>query len=125
MTPALHHPHGNPPPCEDLVSEPLEPLLDLPAAQPPVAGEPVLPGAFRWRGRVLAIAAVLDSWKESGPCTHGSGERYLRKHWYHVSINTGETMTLYFERRARSPRERLQRWWLYSMSPTALDRPRL
>ena len=60
------------------------------------------------------MARVLNEWRETAPCRHGSGERYVSKHWFEVQTETGETMRLYFERRARS-RALSARWWLFSV----------
>lgn len=78
--------------------------------------EPGLPAQFTWRGERYTVAAVLKRWKETGPCWSGSGEQYVRKHWFLIRTTEGLRMTLYFERQARSsdPRER---WWLHSLRP--------
>ncbi len=99
---------------EEFIAEPIAPLGRSFAVTPMARGEPGLPARFRWRDREYRIESILDQWKDSGPCTHGSQERYLRKHWYKVKTETGEVMTLYFERQARSRRQLLQRWWLYA-----------
>ena len=78
-------------------------------------GGPALPRRFAWRNVEYEIDEVLDTWKESGPCTSGSPEKYLRKHWYKVQTTSGDVMTIYFERRARSAHDRKRRWWLYSV----------
>lgn len=100
-----------------LTEEFLSELL-LPAANPDTArmarGEPGLPTSFLWRNCEVRVALVLKSWKESGPCTHGSGELYLRKHWYQLRMHDGSLWTIYFERKPRSARDRTHRWWLYT-----------
>ena len=78
-------------------------------------GEPGLPGRFVWREREYAVAGVLEKWKETGPCRNGSGERYLRKHWFRIRTATGEEMKIYFDRRPRSRRGAKARWWLYTV----------
>ncbi len=60
-------------------------------------------------------AAVLEAWKEDGPCRHGSGEMYLRKHWFKILTEQGPQMTIYFDRQARSKRQSKARWWLYTI----------
>ncbi len=63
---------------------------------------------------------VLETGKGLGPCTHGSGERYVRKHWYRFVSKGGLVLRIYFERRPR-PRSRagaVKRWWLYSVADT-------
>jgi hypothetical protein len=77
------------------------------------AGAPGLPRSFWWRGTYFSVLAVLEKWKESGDCRHGSGERYVRKHWYRVKTAEGPEMKIYFERQQRSSGG--SRWRLYSI----------
>lgn len=91
------------------------------------AGEPGLPAVFQWRKRTLRIAAVARTWRETGPCDHGSGEAYVRKHWFEAVTDAGEVLEVYFERRAR-PGGAKRRWWLFSIREhdarsTATDQP--
>jgi hypothetical protein len=44
---------------------------------------------------------------------HGSGERYVRKHWYRVKTTEGPEMKIYFERQRRSSGG--SRWRLYAV----------
>lgn len=76
-------------------------------------GEPGLPMAFAWDGVDYEVLEVLEKWKDTGSCRHGSGERYVRKHWYRVRVTGGLEMKLYFERTARSGSK--VRWHLYSV----------
>lgn len=98
------------------ISEPLIPLLDGAAAAAGALGAPVLPPRFRWGAESLEVAALLRSWRETGACTHGSSEAYVRKHWYEIRTRDGRTARLYFERRSRG-RKRGARWWLFSIGP--------
>jgi len=75
-----------------------------------------LPTKCLWRETQYAVSEVLEEWKETGPCRHGSGERYVRKHWFRLRMATGEEMKIYFERQARSTKLRQQRWWLYTVA---------
>jgi Family of unknown function (DUF6504) len=106
---------------EQFVSESLRPLLAEVDAGRIVAGEPMLPSAFVWRGVKYSVGEVLESWKETGPCAHGSGERYVRKHWYRIRTTAGDEMKIYFERKQRSAREAAKRWWLSTFTPCAAD----
>ncbi len=85
-----------------------------------VVGEPV-PSRRDFHGadmcRITPWVEMLEEWKESGPCTHGSGEMYVRKHWYRIRTSGGDEMKIYFERKARSAREVKKRWWLYTLTP--------
>ncbi len=79
-------------------------------------GEPGVPQRFRWRGRDLEVAEVLGSWKEHGDCTHGSGERYVRKHSYRLRMRDGIVLEVYFQRSfGRSKNRGQPRWWVRSM----------
>lgn len=77
-------------------------------------GEPGLPREFLWRGRIIEVAAVLRTWRETGKCRHGSAELYVRKHWFEVATAAGGTMKIYFERQPRRG-QKAARWWLFSL----------
>lgn len=97
-----------------LIAEPIEPLELANVGM--AAGEPALPLRFRWRGTEYEVAAVVSQEREFRPEGHRAGnEKYLRKHWIEVITTTGERMRIYCERQARS-RNRMRRWWLYSMA---------
>lgn len=83
---------------------------------PGPVGAPLLPRRFTCRGREHSVAEVLETWKTTGPCTSGSDEEYVRKHWFRVRTTDGAELKLYFERQPRSTRERGRRWWLYTIS---------
>jgi phosphoribosylglycinamide formyltransferase-1 len=102
-------------PDEKFVSEPIIPVEGSADTAAMATGEPGLPSRFTWRGDEYALAAILRKWKESGPCHHGSGELYLRKHWYEILTTSGLKMTIYFERQPRSGKSKA-RWWLYTTS---------
>ena len=99
---------------EELISEQLKPMLDQ-TVHAVVIGAPLLPAKFLWRKNEYEIREVLEMWKESGSCTHGSGERYVRKHWFRIRTTSGDEMKIYFERKARSARQVKRRWWIYSL----------
>lgn len=82
-------------------------------------GEPGLPERFSWRGKEYSVAAVLEQWKEAGDCRHGSGERYVRKHWYRVHTTEGVEMRIYFERQRRFGGSR---WRLHTLQPAPAGR---
>ena len=77
------------------------------------AGGPGLPRTFSWRDKKFTISEILDQWKEAGDCHHGSGERYVRKHWFRIRTRDGLEMNIYFERQRRSSGG--SRWRLYTM----------
>ncbi len=95
-----------------------EPIVPVPGSMEPGAmstGTPGLPREFSWRGEEYQVAAVLEEWRETGPCTHGGGEQYVRRHWFRVRTSSGQEMKLYFDRKQRSTREKKRRWWLHSL----------
>jgi phosphoribosylglycinamide formyltransferase-1 len=77
-------------------------------------GEPGLPEVFYWKGQAIRIVNVVLSWRETGPCDHGSAEKYIRKHWYEVATDTGQIMKIYFDRHPR-PGKMKVRWWLFTI----------
>jgi phosphoribosylglycinamide formyltransferase-1 len=101
---------------ERFVSEVLFPLKDAGTAQALEPGAPALPKAFRWGKETITLDQVLETWKETGPCSHGSREQYIRKHWYRVRTDQDQEMKIYFERQAQSKKERTRRWWLFTVS---------
>ena len=103
---------------EEFVCEAIEPVTETFDTGRMAGGGPGLPRQFRWRSEVVTVTGVLNTWRETGPCRHGSGEQYVRKHWFEVSTDSGATMKIYFERQARSSNTK-KRWWLFS-----IERPR-
>jgi len=105
---------------EHLVSEPLQPLFSGAGVESgenefQAVGEPMLPERFVWRGEELAIAEVIERWKEYSRPGAAMPERYLRKHWYRIRTVAGQEMKIYFERQARSKAGAKQRWWVFSV----------
>ena len=98
-------------PAVRFVSEAIKPVASTVDTRPMVAGSPGLPQQFTWRDEVITIARVERAWRETGPCRHGGGEIYARKHWFEVTTSTGASAKIYFERAARG-RQRPERWWL-------------
>ena len=107
---------------EKLVSEAIRPVFAGGGADSPmVLGEPVIPESFQWRGQTYPVLRVLASGRGLGPCTHGSGEMYVRRHWYRFESTDGMVLRVYFERRPRSGAKSAKRWWLYSVTPAPGD----
>ncbi len=101
--------------AENFISEIIKPVEGTFDTASMTRGEPGLPKKFTWREKEYEVSEVLEVWKETGPCKSGSDEPYLRKHWYKIRTTTGEIMTLYFERQARSKGQSKARWWLYTI----------
>lgn len=78
-----------------------------------------LPAGFTWRDRHYRICVVLAEWKRSeAEGGRATGERYYRRHYFRVRVDTGQVMTLYFVRKVKSGERATARWWLYSIEPT-------
>jgi len=104
---------------EEFVGERIEPLGESMRVSDMVRGQPGVPMRFRWRGREYAVAAVLESWKSTGPCRSGSPEQYVREHWYRVRTEEGSEMRLYCDRSKRPGSRR--EWRLYTVRPAGGD----
>lgn len=99
---------------EQLVSATLRPIGAF-DSQAMAAGVPGLPEGFVWKQQRHHIRLVQSSWKEyDHDRTHGSSERYLRKHWWTLLMDSGEQWKVYLTRQPGSRRGFRQRWWLYS-----------
>jgi phosphoribosylglycinamide formyltransferase-1 len=99
---------------ETFIGEAIEPEDMSFSVSAMAMGKPGLPQSFFWKGGSFPVLGVLEEWKESGACRHGSGERYVRKHWFRVKTTEDREMRIYFERQKRSSGG--SRWRLYSVS---------
>ena len=105
---------------EEFIGEKIRPAPgELLAAASP--GEPALPRKFIWRKKEYVIERVLEKWRDTGGCRHGSAERYVRKHWYRVVTADGAEMRLYFERQP-TVRPMKRTWRLYTIVPPPVGR---
>lgn len=95
---------------EDIVPEAL--TFSAPAM---ASGGPGLPRSFAWRGETYPVLRILEEWKETGPCRHGSGELYVRKHWFRFQTTGDLELRVYFERQPR-PSSSKRRWRLFSLT---------
>ena len=73
---------------QKFISESITPVLADTGTDFMVSGGPAFPREFVWRGKPLTITSLIRTWDETGPCTHGSGERYVRKHWFEVETGS-------------------------------------
>ena len=106
------------------VGAPIRPVASTLDTSRMAAGEPGLPRCFVWRDRTCEIATVIRTWREAAPCRHGSGERYVRRHWYEVQLTDGAVATLYFERQARPGGGAKRQWRLFSRREPEVPPPR-
>ena len=98
--------------AETFVGEPIYPEDDSFSVSPMATGKPGLPRTFSWKGEKFSVLEILQEWKEAGDCRHGSGERYVRKHWFRIRTTENLEMRIYFERQARTSGG--SRWRLYT-----------
>jgi len=96
-----------------LVSTPIKPDRSFDTSRM-AQGEPGLPVRFRWGKRDLEVAEVIEQGKDYGDCSHGSGERYVRRHVYRVRTTDGMIARIYFQRTFGRGRPGA-RWWLHSI----------
>lgn len=100
---------------EEFISEPIRPVTETMDTARMAMGEPGLPGQFIWRGKTYAIAEVLETWKETGPCSHGSGEKYVRKHWYKIRTSDDDLMKIYCSRGTGARGRTKPEWRLFTL----------
>lgn len=99
-----------------LISEPLVPRTETSDTSRMAVGEPGLPQEFLWREEAIHITSVIRTWKDTRRCTHGSTDRYVRRHWYEVATAGHGRLKIYFDRHPRPHKGRKEpRWWLFSM----------
>jgi Domain of unknown function (DUF6504) len=101
---------------EQFICDPIKVITDDASVSGALRGEPCAPKHFIWRTQEIEVAEVLDRWKDTGPCTHGSAEKYVRKHWFKIRADDNRIMKIYFERKPRSMKKARERWWLYTIS---------
>jgi hypothetical protein len=106
----------HPTPVDEFVSEPIRPLGESFLTSSMAAGEPGLPMRFQWRKADYEVIRILEKWTSTGPCHHGSGEQYVRRHWFRIETADGSVMLIYFERQARRGQDVKKRWWLATVS---------
>jgi len=101
---------------ETLVGEPIIPKPGTFDTSIMATGAPGPPHQFTWRGVEYTIRGIMETWKTVGPCTSGSDEMYVRRHYYRIRTTSGDTMTLGCDRHAPRGRSRTKgRWVLYSI----------
>lgn len=102
-------------PESEFVSESITPDAGTHDAAAMARGQAGLPKGFTWRGTHFTIVETISEWKASEAENHAGGERYYRKHYWKVRVDTGQTMTLYAVRRPKPGENPKRRWWLYTV----------
>lgn len=104
----------------ELISEPITPFAGTSDVSAMARGEPGLPTGFAWRGQDFAIAQVLEKWKHSTP-EGGTGEVYLRRHYFKLAMSDGAVWTIYFTRQTPRTGNPKKRWFLYTIDANQSD----
>lgn len=101
----------------EFVCEEMQPEAGTADTSMMARGEPGLPQRFTWRGQQWEVVGVIETWKTQGPCRHGSGDMYLRRHWYKIQVRPHRVMTVYCDRQAKDRRKPKSRWWVFTVEP--------
>lgn len=99
---------------DQFICQPITPVPNTFDTHAMAQGEPGLPHRFLWQNHEYQVLEVLEIWKTSSP-EGGSGEMYLRRHWWKLRTTEGPVMTIYCDRQARHARQPKKRWWLYTI----------
>ena len=78
-------------------------------------GIPGVPREFFWRKKQYLTAAVISTWRSTGPCHHGSAEQYVRRHWFKIKTDSGDIMTIYFDKGTHGKRKEMG-WHLFTVT---------
>lgn len=102
-------PNDHPP---EFISEPITPEAGTFSTDMMSQGLASLPRAFTWREQRYEITECLEHYKESTPeGGKATGERYLRRQYFVVMLDTDQRATLYVQRQGAGK----QRWFLYTI----------
>ncbi len=99
----------------EFISEPITPDAGTFDAGAMASGRPGLPAGFTWRGDHYHIREVVSERKASEAEDHAAGERYYRKHFWKVRVESGQTMTIYAVRHVKPGENPRRRWWLFTI----------
>lgn len=91
------------------VSETIEPDAGSFDPSALTQGLPSLPTGFTWRGRHLAVATVVRTWRST---RNDRGDDYLDRLWFEFITTDGTAAVVYFDKHAKRRRER---WRLYTI----------
>ncbi len=100
---------------EEFICEELIPVAGTADVGAMTRREPGLPQRFTWRGQEYRVVGIVKQWKSHSRCKTGANEMYLRRHWYQIVTDPAATMTVYFDRQAKSSQRPKARWWVYSV----------
>jgi hypothetical protein len=108
----------------EFISEPIVPQRGSADASAMARGVHGLPSVFKWRDRRYAVRRVIESWMRSETEGHRpGGERYYRRHYYRIVVDTGEIMTIYAVRQLKPGESKRNRWQLYTIESNDANTP--
>ncbi len=96
----------------DFVSGPISPLAGTFDTSGMAGGAPGIPEGFVRNGRTTRITEILGGWKLARP-EPGSGELYVRRHYYRLRMDDGDTWVVYCLRGSTGVRTSPHRWFLH------------
>ncbi len=97
------------------VSEPISPIAGTFGTAGMANGAPGIPEGFVRNGKTSRMTEVLGAWKLARP-EPGSGEMYVRRHYYRLRMDDGETWVVYCLRGSTRSGAARQRWFLHKRS---------
>ncbi|MBF0522272.1 MAG: cytoplasmic protein [Candidatus Omnitrophica bacterium] len=100
---------------DQLISEPIDPIPGSFDTNFMSSGTPGLPREFLWRKQNFIVEKVIKTWRTTGPCHHGSGEQYVRRHWFEVITTSHHVMKLYFDK-GNHGKSKEMGWILFTVS---------
>jgi phosphoribosylglycinamide formyltransferase-1 len=100
---------------EQFISEPIQPVPGSFDTRFMTSGVPGLPREFSWRGKKFTVVEILRTWRATGPCRHGSGEQYTRRHWFEIKTASHNVMQIYFDKGPRGKRKEMG-WFLFTIN---------
>jgi hypothetical protein len=99
---------------EEFISEAIEPVKETFDTHLMATGSPGLPQSFVWRKKTITVSKLLRTWTTTGSCVHGSGEKYVRRHWFEIKTAEG-LMKIYFDKASPGRRKEMG-WRLYTIT---------
>ena len=99
---------------EEFISEAIQPVKETFDTRLMASGSPGRPKSFVWRKKTITVSKLLRTWTTTGDCSHGSGEKYVRRHWFEIETAEGQ-MKIYFDKASPGRRKEMG-WRLYTIS---------
>ena len=80
------------------------------------SGMPGVPMKFSWRDKEYRVVKIIDFWKSMSNCkgsfmTAENSEKYVRKHYFKLKLDSGDIVTLYCPRGVNKS----SKWVIYTI----------